>query len=532
MFKVLLKKQLAEVFKGYFYDAKRNRMRSALAIAGWFLLFVVIVFGVLGGMFAGLSLSLCGDMAAAGAGWLYFAIMAGLAILMGVFGSVFNSYSSLYLARDNDLLFSLPIPAGTILASRLASLFLLGTIYASVVLVPALVVYRAVVDAGLAVVVGGIALLAIVSVVVLCLSCLVGWAVAKVSLRLENKSFVAVLITLAFVGLYYFAYFQAEAAVKDMLANAVQYGTTVQDAVPWLYAFGGVGTGDLRAAALFLVIAAALLVVTVRLMAHGYLTTATATGKAKQARYVEKTARQRSQFWALVSKELAKFVSSPSYMLNSGLGIVFTLAAGAAVLLNADVLNQVVAEVWGADPTQACVLFCGVLCLLAASNDIAAPSVSLEGKSIWMLQSLPLTPRCVLRAKAAVHFMLTVVPLTFAVACVAAVVDLPAGPKALMCVVPFAYAAFTCMAASSLGVKMANLSWTDEVVPIKHGGAAVIAMFGGWVVAALLVVVYFAFEGAFDASLYLATSGAVFLAAAMGLFRWLSTAGGHAFVAL
>ena len=28
MLKVLLKKQLAEVFKGYFYDAKKNRMRS------------------------------------------------------------------------------------------------------------------------------------------------------------------------------------------------------------------------------------------------------------------------------------------------------------------------------------------------------------------------------------------------------------------------------------------------------------------------------------------------------------------------
>lgn len=114
----------------------------------------------------------------------------------------------------------------------------------------------------------------------------------------------------------------------------------------------------------------------------------------------------------------------------------------------------------------------------------------------------------------------------------AAVVDLPAAPKALMCAVPFAYAALTTMAASSLGVKMANLSWTDEAVPIKHGGAAVIAMFGGWAVAALLVVVYFVFEGTFDASLYLAASGALFLAAAMGLFCWLSTAGGRAFAAL
>ena len=36
-----------------------------------------------------------------------------LAIVLGAFGSVFNTYSSLYLAKDNDLLLSMPIPVRT-----------------------------------------------------------------------------------------------------------------------------------------------------------------------------------------------------------------------------------------------------------------------------------------------------------------------------------------------------------------------------------------------------------------------------------
>ena len=40
---------------------------------------------------------------------------------MGAFGSVFNTYSSLYLAKDNDLLLSLPIPLRVIISSRLLS---------------------------------------------------------------------------------------------------------------------------------------------------------------------------------------------------------------------------------------------------------------------------------------------------------------------------------------------------------------------------------------------------------------------------
>jgi ABC-2 type transport system permease protein len=39
MLRILVKKQLAEVFKSYFYDAKKNRMRSKLAIAGWIVFF-------------------------------------------------------------------------------------------------------------------------------------------------------------------------------------------------------------------------------------------------------------------------------------------------------------------------------------------------------------------------------------------------------------------------------------------------------------------------------------------------------------
>ena len=53
MLKILVKKQLAEVFKSYFYDAKKNRMRPRWAIALWFIFFVLIMVGLLGGIFTG-----------------------------------------------------------------------------------------------------------------------------------------------------------------------------------------------------------------------------------------------------------------------------------------------------------------------------------------------------------------------------------------------------------------------------------------------------------------------------------------------
>ena len=91
MLKVLLKKQLAEVFKGYFYNAKKNKMRSKLSIAAWFVFFILIMVGLLGGMFSVLAFTMCGAMSEAGMGWLYFLLMSGSAILLGAFGSVFST---------------------------------------------------------------------------------------------------------------------------------------------------------------------------------------------------------------------------------------------------------------------------------------------------------------------------------------------------------------------------------------------------------------------------------------------------------
>ena len=103
MTRLLLKKQLTEIFRSYFYDAKKNKARSKAATIAYIAMFAVLMVVVLGGIFTLLSVKRCAPMAQAGMGWLYFALMGLLAVFLGVFGSVFNTYSGLYLAKDNDV---------------------------------------------------------------------------------------------------------------------------------------------------------------------------------------------------------------------------------------------------------------------------------------------------------------------------------------------------------------------------------------------------------------------------------------------
>ena len=244
MLKVLLKKQMAEVFRGYFYNRKTNKARSKTNSIVLFILFAFLMIGVLGGTFTAVALGICFGVTAAGVGWLYFVLMSGMAIVLGAFGSMFNTYSGLYLPKDNDLLLSMPIPVRTIIISRLLNVYLLGTMYSGVVMLPTLIVYWIIAGASLANVLCGIILFLIVTAIVLILSCLLGWVVAKISLKLKNKSFIVVLIALVCFGGYYFIYFKAQVLIRELVANAAVYGANIKDSAYGLYLFGRIGEGD------------------------------------------------------------------------------------------------------------------------------------------------------------------------------------------------------------------------------------------------------------------------------------------------
>lgn len=244
MLSALLKKQLQEIFRSYFYNAKQGKARSRVSTVGYFAFFAVLMVGVLGGMFTYLAHSLCAPFAAAGMEWLYFTIMAMVAIVLGAFGSVFNTYSSLYLAKDNDLLLSMPIPVRTILLSRLLSVYLMGLLYSGVVLLPAMIVYWVTVSAAPAALAGGLLLFVLVTIFVLTLSCALGWVVARVSLKLKHRSITVVLTSLLFLSAYYFVYFKAQSFLSELVTNAAYYGAQIRGKAYPLYLIGRAGAGD------------------------------------------------------------------------------------------------------------------------------------------------------------------------------------------------------------------------------------------------------------------------------------------------
>lgn len=519
---------MTEVFRAYFYNAKKKQMRSKGNMILMFALFAFLIVGVLGGTFTFVALGICGGLTAAGAGWLYFSIMSGIAIALGAFGSVFNTYSSLYLPKDNDLLLSMPIPVRTIIISRLLNVYLLGTMYSATVMIPTLVIYWMTAGATAANVICGIILFIIVTLLVLMLSCLLGWVVAKISLKLKNKSFITVIISLAFIGGYYYLYFKAQDLMRELVMNASEYGTNIKASAYILYLFGRIGEGDILATAIFTAATAALLALTIFILSRSFLKLATASGSTKKVLYREKEVKQQTAFGALLKKEIARFTSSPNYMLNCGLGVLLLPAMGIFLLVKSDIL-AIIGEVIQGVPNCDAFIVCAMLMMLSTMNDMATPSTSLEGRSIWIPQSLPVEAKTVLRAKAVMQLILTEIPMLFAAVCCAIAVQGSIAVKLLVCIVPMLFALFMAMFDTFTGVKSPIMEWTTEIVPIKQGGAIAIALFGGWGFVAVFAIPYFFIGSVIGLPIYLTIWAVVYLVTAILLYRWLNTKGATAF---
>ena len=529
---ILLKKQLYEIFRSYFYDAKKNKPRSKAATIGFFVLYAVLMVGILGGMFAALGIVLCLPLTAGGYGWLYFTLVSVLAVLLGVFGSVFNTFSGLYQARDNDLLLSLPIPVRSILAARLLGVYLMGLMFSGVVLLPCVIVYWVMAEHSVAVIVGGLLLVLAVSLIVLVLSCVLGWVVAKISAKLKRKSFLTVLIALVFFGLYYTVCFRASDLLQDLMQHMDTLGDALQGAYP-LYLLGRMGEGDWLAMLLVLAVTLALCAAVYVVLDRTFIGIATATGAAARTVYKEKAVKAAGASSALLRREFGRFTSSPNYMLNCGLGTVMLPILGVVLLVKMNDILPVLQELAGSETSGfMATMLCAALCLVGTMNDMASSSVSLEGKNLWLAQSLPVTTWQVLRAKLLVQMLVTGLPMAVTSALVILALRPSLPEAALLVVLPLLFVWLSAEFCLTLDLKRPNVVWTNEITVIKQRLTVLLAMLGGWLYAVAIAALYF-LEGAnMGAAWYLLAWSVLTAVLALLLRGWLRRGGCRAFEAL
>lgn len=471
MTKALMKKQMMEVFSWLYQDKKSGKLRGAKGIAVYALIYLVL-FGFLGVIFGVTADSLCTPLLEIDIGWLYWYLMGIVALFLGVFGSVFNTYSSLYQAKDNDILFSMPIPPSRIILVRLSCVYAMGLMYELIVMVPTVIIWFVNAPLNPVGTINALLIPFVLSLLVLVLSAVLGWVVALVATKVKHKNLITVVLSLAFMSAYFYVCGQMYSIFENILANLALIGQNLHSQLSPLYHMGAAAEGSAMSMLIFTGMMGVLVLLTYVVLSRSFIKLATtncsAAGRKDHSDFSRsnsaRPAKSVSPSSALLRKEFLRFTGSANYMLNCGLGIIMMPISAILLVWKVDDIRLLFAYI----PEETLALIAiGAVCMMVSMNDMAAPSISLEGRNLWIVQSFPVSGRQVLMAKLKMHVILTLVPAAAPVLAVEWLVQ----PKPIYAVaLPVVVILFVILMASIgliCNLKMPNLQWSSEIIPIK-----------------------------------------------------------------
>ncbi len=495
MFKTLLKMQFAELFGVMLGGSKKDKEKKRKGIVAKGLLIALYIFLlamfflIFFGVFFMLASSLQSDST-----WFYFTVTALGSLLMCVLMSVFSTYTQLFVSRDNELLLSMPIPPRYIVTSRMVALLIFNFGMSLIVVIPAAVIYPFFHKVTILGAVGFAIEAILVPFVALAISAFLSYLFALLISRIKNKTLIKVILTCIGLALYFVVYFgvlgtatEDSENVNPDLSPAVR---GLKASAPILYVIGAAVSEEkiLYLLAIILVCALAF-ALSVWLISKTFIRLITTKVTLKKRKYVEKDQKARSPIISLVLKDTRLFFSNASYIINSGLGLLLAVLVSALALANKGKLEVIMGAELGVNGTMLGAISIMILSFMISMSPISSVSLSLEAKTLWQLQAMPIHPGSILTAKSISQMLVSLPPILLSVILFNVALPMNFAGRVFSFVVPIAMVVFSSVFGSLLNLWMPKFDWISETVAIKQSMSVMIAMFGTMIAFFLIGIV-------------------------------------------
>ena len=530
----LIRKQFMELSTLYSFGKNRSKKGSTGGAVITLILYIFLAVSIGSSMLI-MAHSLGEELLGKGEDWKYFLLLDITGVALAMLITMFSADLTLFRAKDNEMLLSMPIPPGYILLARMIPLYFIALIFTASSVIPAIVVYKAMAGMSLGLVLLNVLMLFSLGLLALGLSSVLGWFVSLLSSRLKGKSIVSTIVSLVFLGTYFFIYFQFSKFSQALLERSSAMADTIHKVFPPLYFIGKAHTGDPLGIVLGLLTIAVIFGIIYFVLSRSFRSVVISSSKASSSKVGSGVLKAMSQPQALLHKEIRRFLSSSSYMMNCGLGSFFMVIAAVAAVIKREALlgfldaaNGVFPEVNNYLPGILTVLIFG----LVSTCYYTMPSISLEGKSIWILQSLPVDPMKVFISKIKMEYVLCGPGILILATVSVIVLKMSVISWAAVILASIAYTTFTAFFGLWINLLRPNLEWTNEAYPIKQGLNPLICLFGEWLLTLALGGILFFVGFLIPVEAYLLVVSLILFVVSYIIYRWLLTGGRARFAAL
>ena len=411
------------------------------------------------------------------------AMMMAITCLIVIMTTVFKIKGTIFGFKDYDMVMSLPISTGGIVASRLMILYAMNMVFVFIIMVPMTVAYGILTNPGIQFYVISVFAILAMPLVPIVIASILGTIIAYIASKFRHNNLLSIILSMGLLAFFVVA----STTIKDDAQQMVDIGKSLTNQVNSIYPLANMYTKavveyNISSLLLFLGISVLAFIIYTIIVKKIFkrMNTLMMTG-SYHAIYKKHGVKQSSPLKALYKKEMKRYFSSSLYVLNTGFGIVMlTIATIAAAVVDIDkVLGGPEAAAVLIKSAPVFVSFCIVMSCTTMS------SISLEGKSLWVLKSLPVTAKTIYLAKIAVN--LTIIsPAILDSLFLGIFLKLGFLQTLFMILISISCAIFISCFGLLINLLLPNFTWTSETIVIKQSAATMIAIFAGMGVAGLL----------------------------------------------
>lgn len=523
MFKALVAVRLAAL-KCWFFGGGRNKAKPSTGKMIGFGLLMLYSLAALGFMFWHYFSVMYEAFYPLGLEWLYFSLVSMALFAMSFLGTVFFAKAQLYEAKDNELLLSMPIKPVHILASRLVMLLVIGVFFSLPVVVSALIVVSGNSFPGFYKLFAFLLIYVLLQLLALSASAFFGWLFSILTARVRKKALIGTVLCVALIAGYSWLMVRLNMMLLELASMAQNIAGSLGTISPLYWLGSAVALKNRQHLLLLSALILSLFALCFAVLALTFSRTASNKRGFTRVKYVEKRVSCRSAASALLRREFARFGSSSAYMVNAGLGLFMMLAGAVLLFIKSGDVAALLKLIPGADALLLPITAAS-LCLFSTMNMISAPSVSLEGKNIWIVQSLPVSSKQVLAAKIKLHLYVCLPVLLLTILSLALNLKLGFTDILLVTAVSASFTVFIAVLGVVENLHFPNLDWTQEAQAVKSGFGVLFTMLIGWGVLAVPVVLYLMWgDNLGFAPLCIAFTMGLIIATVL-LFKWLFSKG-------
>ncbi len=446
---------------------------------------------------------------------------------------IYKSSSLIFNCKDDQLLLSLPIKRITVLFIRIFKFYVFELLFNSLFLLPIMIAYIRWEQVSWTYFLTCLIMLLLLPIIPIILSCIVGVFTSSISSRFKYKNLAQILVSMIFILVIMYFSFNMDHLFKYI----VKHATSINDLITKIYYPAGIFAKlitDFKIIDLiiFILVNIGLFIITIFVLSKFYFKINSRVKEVitndKKINSNRLSYKKTNPTISLIKKEITTFFKTPVFIINAGFALVLYIIICVALVIKFDSMIPILTSKESGlglslnlinDNLSIIILI--LIIFTGFMTSITNSVISLEGRNINILKSLPIKVKTILMSKVYSSLLITTPVLLIGNIILFIKLKISILEAILLLVLSVIIPLISHLVGIIINLKYPRLDWENETEVVKQSASSLISVLLGMILLIISIYVITKVIGNYNSTLILLAAILVYLIINLILYLYL-----------